>query len=227
MKKVNEMREKSFYERYLKRFLDIVLSLFAIIVLAPLLLVIAVFVRRKLGKPVLFTQERVGKDEKIFKIYKFRTMTDERDTDGNLLPDEVRLTSFGRLLRSTSIDELPELFNILKGEMSIIGPRPLPPCYLPYYTEQEQRRHSISPGLSGLAQINGRNNVSWDNKFAYDIEYLDKISFLQDLKIVLLTIKQVLIKDGIGQGEERPVNLYDIRKPRKAYLDTLDTNNTK
>jgi len=192
------MREKSFYERYLKRFLDIVLSLFAIIVLAPLLLVIAVFVRRKLGKPVLFTQERVGKDEKIFKMYKFRTMTDERDADGNLLPDEQRLTAFGRLLRSTSLDELPELFNILKGDMSIVGPRPLLLRYLPRYNDEQKKRHTVRPGLTGYAQVNGRNALSWEDKFAMDGWYANNVSFWLDLKIILETIKVVLMKDGIS-----------------------------
>ena len=186
------------YKNYLKRVMDFILSLLAIIVLSPVLLVVAVLVRIKLGSPVLFTQERPGKDEKIFKLYKFRTMTDEKDENGNLLPDEVRLTKFGKMLRSTSLDELPELFNILKGDMSIVGPRPLLVRYLPRYNAEQRRRHEVRPGLSGLAQVNGRNAISWEDKFKYDVEYVDNVTFLGDWKIIFQTVWNVLKRDGIS-----------------------------
>lgn len=186
------------YKNYLKRVMDFILSLLAIIVLSPVLLVVAVLVRTKLGSPVLFTQERPGKDEKIFKLYKFRTMTDEKDENGNLLPDEVRLTKFGKMLRSTSLDELPELFNILKGDMSIVGPRPLLVRYLPRYSAEQRRRHEVRPGLSGLAQVNGRNAISWEDKFRYDVEYVDNVTFIGDCKIIFQTIWNVLKRDGIS-----------------------------
>ena len=160
------------YRKCIKRCLDFLLSLCGIIVLGPVLVVLAVLVRVKLGSPVLFHQERPGRHEKIFKLYKFRSMTDEKDAEGNLLPDEVRLTKFGRLLRSTSLDELPELFNILKGDMSLIGPRPLLVRYLPYYTEEERHRHDVRPGLTGLAQVNGRNALGWEDRFRYDLDYV-------------------------------------------------------
>lgn len=188
----------SFYRNYGKRIIDIVLSLCASILLAPLLLIIGVLVYFKLGSPVLFTQERPGKDEKIFKLIKFRTMTDEKDEDGNLLPDSVRLTKFGKFLRSTSLDELPELWNILIGDMSIVGPRPLLVQYLPLYNQHQKRRHEVRPGLTGYAQINGRNAISWQKKFNYDVEYVDKMNLLLDTKIVFKTAKQVLVKDGIS-----------------------------
>ena len=180
------------YERFVKRGLDAFLATGALIVLSPVLLVTAILVRVKLGSPVLFTQDRPGRDGKIFKLYKFRTMTDARDEHGELLPDEVRLTPFGKTLRSTSMDELPELVNIVKGDMSIIGPRPLLVQYLPYYTETEKHRHDVRPGLSGLAQVNGRNLVKWDQRLAYDVEYVKKITFMVDLKIVLKTIEKVI-----------------------------------
>ncbi len=191
-----------FYRQFFKRVYDIILSGLALIVLSPVLLITAILVRIKLGSPVLFTQERPGKNEKIFKLYKFRTMTDERDGYGNLLPDTIRLTCFGRKLRSTSLDELPELFNILKGEMSIIGPRPLLVRYLPAYTEKERHRHDVRPGLSGLAQINGRNYVPWDERLAFDVEYVKKITFWGDLKIVFLTILNVLKHEDIAENTE-------------------------
>ena len=186
------------YKKYFKRVMDFVLSLMAIIVLSPVLLVVAVLVRIKLGSPVLFKQERPGKDEKIFKLYKFRTMTSEKDENGKLLPDEVRLTKFGKMLRSTSLDELPELFNILQGDMSIIGPRPLLVRYLPRYTAEQKRRHEVRPGLSGLAQVNGRNAISWEDKFKYDVEYVDNVTFLGDWKIIFQTVWNVLKRDGIS-----------------------------
>lgn len=184
--------------RYVKRFFDIFSSLLAIILLSPILLITAVTVRIKLGSPVLFKQERPGKDEKIFILKKFRTMTDERDENGELLPDEERLTKYGRFLRSTSIDELPELFNILKGDMSVIGPRPLLVRYLPRYNEYQHRRHEVRPGLSGWAQVNGRNTVSWEDKFRMDVEYVDNYSLLFDIKILFLTIVNVLKHEGIS-----------------------------
>lgn len=208
-------RKKGIYERYVKRFLDFILSLIAIIMLSPVLLIVAILVRFKLGRPVLFTQDRPGKDEKIFKMYKFRTMTDDRDENGELLPDDVRLTSFGKKLRSTSLDELPELFNILKGNMSIIGPRPLAAIYLDYYTEEEHKRHCVRPGLSGLAQVNGRNAISWEEKFELDLEYINDITLKKDLSIILGTIKSVIKKENIGQGEEAPVSLHIERGVKK------------
>lgn len=183
---------------YIKRFFDIVSSLIAIIILSPVLIVTAILVRTKLGSPVLFKQERPGKDEKIFTLMKFRTMTDERDENGELLPDEIRLTKFGEFLRSTSIDELPELFNILNGDMSVIGPRPLLVRYLPRYNEHQHRRHEVRPGLSGWAQVNGRNTVSWEDKFDMDVEYVDNYSMFMDIKILFMTVVNVLKHDGIS-----------------------------
>lgn len=199
--------------KYIKRILDIISSLLAIIILSPLIAVTAVLVKTKLGSPVLFKQERPGKDEKIFTLMKFRTMTDERDENGELLPDEVRLTKFGKFLRSTSIDELPELFNILKGDMSVIGPRPLLVQYLPYYTEEERHRHDVRPGLSGLAQANGRNNVTWEEKFAWDIKYVNEMSLILDINILLKTVFNVLKRDDVVvDSYEVEPNLDDIRR---------------
>ncbi|MFJ7974833.1 sugar transferase [Peribacillus sp. NPDC096379] len=186
------------YREFIKRPMDFILSLMAIIVLSPVLLVVALLVRAKLGSPVLFKQERPGLKEQIFIMYKFRTMTDARNVHGKLLPDQIRLTKFGRFLRSTSLDELPELFNILKGDMAIIGPRPLLVQYLPLYNDQQKLRHEVRPGLSGLAQVNGRNAISWEEKFKLDVEYVDNISLIEDLKIILLTIKKVFVREGIN-----------------------------
>ena len=191
------------YAKYIKRPLDFMLSLIAIIILSPLLLSVAILARIKLGKPVIFKQQRPGKNEKIFTLYKFRTMTDKKDENGNLLPDEQRLTKFGKALRSTSLDELPELINILKGDMAIVGPRPLLVEYLSLYNEEQRHRHDVRPGLTGLAQINGRNSISWEEKFKDDIEYIRKITFLGDCKIALKTIGKVFKKEGISRWEHR------------------------
>lgn len=186
------------YKRFVKRCLDFLLSLAALIILSPVLLLVAILVRCKLGSPILFKQERPGLHEKIFCMYKFRTMTDAKDADGNLLPDEVRLTKFGKLLRSTSLDELPELFNILKGDMAIVGPRPLLVQYLPRYSERQHHRHDVRPGFTGLAQVNGRNSISWQEKFEWDVRYVENVSFLMDLRIIAKTVKVVLKRDGIS-----------------------------
>ena len=186
------------YERWFKRPVDIFCALAAILVFWWLYLIVAVLVRVKLGSPVIFCQERPGKDEKIFKLYKFRSMTDERDENGELLPDEVRLTKFGRLLRSTSLDELPEAFNILKGDMSVVGPRPLLVRYLPLYNEEQRCRHEVRPGLTGLAQVNGRNALAWEERFRLDNEYIQRITFLGDLRIVFGTVLVALNRNGVS-----------------------------
>lgn len=196
------------YRHFFKRFFDFVLSLIAIIILGPVYIIVAILVRVKLGSPVIFTQERPGKDEKIFKMYKFRSMTSETDEEGNLLPDEVRLTSFGKKLRSTSLDELPELFNILKGDMSIVGPRPLLVKYLPLYNDFQKHRHDVRPGLTGWAQVNGRNAISWEDKFRLDVEYTEKCSFLLDLKILFMTVSSVLKKEGISSDTSVTMNEF-------------------
>ena len=195
------------YERFVKRLLDFILSLLALIILSPLLLVTAILVRVRLGSPVLFRQDRHGRidkktgKERIFKLYKFRTMTDERDpATGEPRPDEVRLTSFGKKLRSTSIDELPELINILKGDMAIVGPRPLLVRYLPRYSKEQRRRHEVRPGLTGLAQVNGRNAITWEEKFKYDVAYVDNISFVGDVSIIFKTVKSVIKHEGISSA---------------------------
>ena len=190
--------KQGIYARYIKRILDILLSGCALIVLSPVLLIVAVLVRAKLGSPVIFCQERPGKDEKIFKMYKFRSMTDQRDENGELLPDEVRLTKFGRALRSTSLDELPELWNIFKGDMSIVGPRPQLVRDMVFMTPEQRLRHTVMPGLTGLAQVSGRNAISWENKLATDLRYIRRITFLGDVKIVLLTVKKVFCREDIS-----------------------------
>jgi len=186
------------YQKYIKRFLDIIISAVALVLLSPVLLIVAVLVRVKLGSPVIFHQQRPGYEEKIFGLCKFRTMTEEKDAEGNLLPDADRLTSFGNFLRKTSLDELPELWNILKGDMSLIGPRPLLIKYLPYYTEKEKLRHTVRPGLTGLAQVNGRNFISWDNRLAKDVEYVENLSFLLDVKILFKTVAVVFKKEDVA-----------------------------
>ena len=197
-----------FYRRYGKRVMDITCSIIAIILLSPVLLIVAIMVRTKLGSPVLFKQNRPGLNEKIFTMMKFRTMSDERDENGKVLPNELRHTKFGRFLRSTSLDELPELFNILKGDMSIIGPRPLLVDYLPLYSEEHRKRHNVKPGLSGLAQVNGRNTISWSQKFNYDLEYVDNYSFVLDWKIIFLTIRKIIMKEGINSNRGKSMEPF-------------------
>ena len=193
-----DQKKNRIYQKYIKRILDFVLSFTAFVVLSPVLLVTAALVRVKLGKPVIFRQERPGKDEKIFKLYKFRTMTDERDENGQLLPDDVRLTKFGKTLRSTSLDELPELWNIVKGDMSIVGPRPLLVRYLPLYNATQKHRHDVRPGFTGLAQVHGRNSISWEEKFDWDIRYVNHVTFFTDVEIILDTVRTVLKREGIS-----------------------------
>ena len=201
-KQDGDHKPNGMYERYLKRPLDAFLATGAIIVLSPVLLITAILVRVKLGSPVLFRQERPGRDEKIFKLYKFRTMTDARNEKGELLPDEQRLPAFGRKLRSTSLDELPELINIIKGDMAVVGPRPLLVKYLPRYNAHQARRHEVRPGFTGLAQVHGRNSISWEEKFDWDVEYVDHITFRGDAKIILDTLRIVLKREGITGGGE-------------------------
>lgn len=201
-------RERGFYEKYIKRLLDILCALGAIVVFCWLYVIVAVLVRVKLGSPVLFTQMRPGLDEKIFKLYKFRTMTDERDEKGELLPDEARLTRFGKLLRATSLDELPEAFNILKGDMSVVGPRPQLVRDMVFMTAEQRMRHTARPGLSGLAQVNGRNGIGWDDRLAWDLKYIEKVTFLGDIKIVAQTVLKAFVKqegiteDGLVTSED-------------------------
>jgi undecaprenyl phosphate N,N'-diacetylbacillosamine 1-phosphate transferase len=206
------------YRRFVKRPMDFILSLIAIIVLSPIFLIVALLVRTKLGSPVLFKQTRPGLNEEIFMMYKFRTMTDERDENGKLLPDSVRLTKFGRLLRSTSLDELPELFNILKGDMSIVGPRPLLVQYLPLYNNYQKRRHEVRPGLSGLAQVSGRNAISWEDKFNLDVEYVDNVSFIEDWKIILTTIKKVFVREGINSETAATIEPFKGNKKERIEI---------
>lgn len=212
------------YKKYVKRILDIILSLLAIIILSPLLIIISVLVLIFMGRPIFFKQPRPGKNEKIFNMYKFRTMTNKKDKDGNLLPDNQRLNKFGKFLRSTSLDELPELFNILFGKMSFIGPRPLLVKYLPYYTEEEHHRHDVRPGLTGWAQCNGRNLVNWDQRFQYDLEYVNNISLKMDLKVIFRTIKVVLFSEGVSL---QAVDDLDIARKDKNGKQNRKNNNTK
>ena len=201
------------YRNYIKRILDVLLSGTGIVLLSPVYLILWVLVRSKLGTPVLFKQDRPGKNEKIFKLYKFRTMTDARDENGNLLPDEVRLTSFGKTLRATSLDELPELFNILKGDMSLIGPRPLLVKYLPLYNEFQRHRLDVTPGLTGWAQVNGRNTISWEDKFEKDIYYVEHLSFWLDLKILFLSVAVVFRHQGVNSGTDATMEAFTGTKP--------------
>lgn len=191
------MHTKGIYEKYIKRPQDFICGTCGFIVLSPVMLITAILVRTKLGSPIIFKQERPGLDGKVFKLYKFRTMTDQKDENGNLLPDEVRLTKFGKMLRSTSLDELPELINIMKGDMAVVGPRPLLVSYLPLYNEHQARRHEVRPGFTGYAQVHGRNSITWEDKFDKDVYYVDRISFFMDWSIIFQTIKTVVKKEGI------------------------------
>lgn len=206
------------YKRFIKRPMDFMLSFIAIIVLSPVFLIVAFLVRIKLGSPVLFKQKRPGLNEKIFLMYKFRTMTDERDVKGELLPDSFRLTKFGRFLRSTSLDELPELFNILKGDMAVIGPRPLLVNYLPLYDTQQKRRHEVRPGLSGLAQVRGRNSISWEDKFNLDLEYISSVSFIRDWEIIFLTLKKVFVREGISSENAATIKPFKGTEKKRALI---------
>lgn len=216
------------YRKYLKRPLDILLAIVGLIILSPVMLVIAILVRIKLGSPVIFKQQRPGMNEKIFTMYKFRTMTDQRDEGGNLLPDEKRLTPFGKLLRSTSLDELPELWNILKGDMSLVGPRPQLVKDMVFMTPSQRLRHTVRPGLTGLAQVNGRNGINWDEKLRLDLEYLNKITFFGDMAIILKTITKVFRQEGVhtcGMATAEDLGDYLLREKRisyKLYCVTLD-----
>lgn len=195
-------REQTVYERYIKRVLDLIWAILAIVVFWWLYIIIEILVKIKLGSPVIFKQQRPGLNEKVFSLYKFRTMTDERDENGNLMPDEVRLTKFGKWLRSTSLDELPEVFNIINGDMSVIGPRPQLVRDMVFMTNEQRERHSVRPGLSGLAQVNGRNSISWENKLNYDLQYIKKITFLGDVKIIIQTVQKAFIKqEGITEED--------------------------
>ena len=201
------------YQKYIKRLLDIILSSLAIIITFPIFLIIGLLVLIFLGNPAIFKQKRPGKDEKIFTMYKFRTMTNKKDKDGNLLPNELRITKFGNLLRKTSLDEIPEFINILKGDMSFVGPRPLLVEYLPYYTEEEHHRHDVRPGLTGLAQVSGRNLLDWKSKFSKDVEYVNNVSFINDVKIIFKTISIVLKREGISN--ENAATMTNLTTERK------------
>lgn len=222
------------YRKYIKRLLDFILSLIAIIILSPILLIVAILVRIKLGSPVIFKQKRPGLHERIFTLYKFRTMTDQKDEQGNLLPDEIRLTKFGKLLRSTSLDELPELFNILKGDMAIVGPRPQLVRDMVFMTDIQRKRHSVRQGLTGLAQVNGRNNITWEEKINYDLQYIDRITFINDCKIILNTILKVFKREDISTNgmetaedlgdyllKNQNINLIDYQTKQKEALQIL------
>lgn len=216
------MYKKRIYAKYIKRPQDFVCALLATIVLSPIMLITAVLIRIKLGSPVIFSQKRPGRDGKIFKLYKFRTMTEAKDKNGNLLPDDLRLTKFGKALRATSIDELPELFNMLKGDMSVVGPRPLLVRYLPLYNSRQARRHEVRPGFTGLAQVNGRNAISWEEKFDLDVKYVDNITFLGDWKIIFKTVKTVLKHEGISSDSSATMEEFkgSIQNLNKESVST-------
>ena len=218
------VHKKRIYEKYIKRILDVLLCTIALIVLSPILLIIAILVRVKLGSPIIFKQKRPGKDEKIFTLYKFRTMTDKKDDNGNLLPDSERLTKFGKILRSTSLDELPELINIIKGDMSIVGPRPQLIRDMVFMTDEQRKRHSVRQGLTGLAQVNGRNNITWEEKINYDLEYINNITFIGDVKIILKTIIKVFKKDDIAtDGMDTAEDLGDyLLRTKKISEEEYD-----
>ena len=206
------------YRKYIKRILDFTLSLLALIILSPLMLILTILVKIKLGSPIIFKQKRPGLNEKIFTLYKFRTMTDKKDEEGNLLPDSERLTKFGKFLRSTSLDELPELVNILKGDMAIVGPRPLLVEYLNLYNEEQKHRQDVRPGLTGLAQVNGRNAISWEDKFKYDTEYVNKVNLGLDIKIIFMTVGKVFKRDGINQEGNATMEKYKGEKKEKTNV---------
>ncbi|EHK2346389.1 sugar transferase [Clostridium perfringens] len=220
-------REQTVYERYIKRVLDLIWAILAIVVFWWLYIIIAILVKIKLGSPVIFKQQRPGLNEKVFSLYKFRTMTDERDENGNLMPDEVRLTKFGKWLRSTSLDELPEVFNIINGDMSVIGPRPQLVRDMVFMTEEQRERHSVRPGLSGLAQVNGRNSISWENKLNYDLQYIKKITFLGDVKIIIQTVQKAFIKqegitkEDMATAEDFGDYLLRTKQVEKSQYDSL------
>lgn len=213
------------YKLLFERLLDFILSLVALIVLSPIMLIIAIMIRIKLGKPVIFKQKRPGKDEKIFEMYKFRTMSDKRDRKGNLLSDEDRLTKFGKLLRATSLDELPELFNILKGDMSIVGPRPQLVRDMVFMSDKQRKRHSVRQGLTGLAQVNGRNNISWEDKINYDLKYIDKITFINDFKIIMNTVLKVFKREGVStEGMDTAEDFGDyLLRCKKITIEQYQT----
>lgn len=221
----------NFYEKYVKRLLDIFFSMIALIVLSPIIMFTALLVRCKLGSPIIFKQPRPGKNGIIFNMYKFRSMTDERDSEGNLLSDEVRLTKFGKKLRSTSLDELPELVNIVKGDMSIVGPRPQLVRDMVFMSDYQKKRHNVRQGLTGLAQINGRNVITWEEKINYDLQYVENISFINDFKIIIGTIKSVLVKDGISQEGMETAEDYGVyllhngKVTEKEFLEKIEMSN--
>ncbi len=213
----DEGMDSMVYRNYLKRMIDVIFAVLGLVLLSPVLIVVTVAVRLNLGTPVFFKQKRPGKNEEIFTMVKFRTMTDERDENGELLPNRERLTRFGKLLRSTSLDELPELWNVLKGEMSLVGPRPLLVEYLPLYNDRQRKRHSVRPGITGWAQVNGRNTISWEDKFEYDLQYVENMSIRMDLKILAMTLKKVFVREGIDfQSKKGPVKFRGSSEKEKG-----------